>query len=214
MGVNRVGDPIEFDHGILGTLQNDVNLRVVAVIVLTGLAADFGQVDSTRKFVAVAQSTPGNPTRTWNRGQAGQIDDGGGGGHASDIPFQSQAPDHTSTQRGGCHAGTFGGAGVSIKVAGSSLYRSQRIRHAHSPGNAKHPELWLPLPSHQSLATARKSPRTLIRSRPYVDTVSDSQFTIPRLVADGSGKCEGPRDKGVDNGCHRLVMSGEESATS
>ncbi len=97
-GGNGVKLTIQFDVRPLGALQYDVNLGLVAMIMSGCVLADAGQMDGSRKIIAIGKRAAGNAARTGNRRNRIQVKDGGLGGHegrfidSKKVPLSRRSP--------------------------------------------------------------------------------------------------------------------------
>jgi len=86
--VNRVPHAVKLDRGVGLAFQDDVDLRVTAVVVGLGVSRDFGQVHRTGKLLAIGESTTGVSAGARDGRQFGEPDDFGGGrgnGHGGSV---------------------------------------------------------------------------------------------------------------------------------
>lgn len=68
-----MGLAIEFNHSILTTFQNHINLGVLEMIMLTGIFADMGQVNCSWKFFAISKGTSRCAAGTRHWWQAAEV---------------------------------------------------------------------------------------------------------------------------------------------
>lgn len=74
-----MGLSIELDTCPFAALQDYVDLRVILMVVLAGIAADLGQMNSARKLIPFRKCASGEPAGTLHRCNRSQIDNFGFG---------------------------------------------------------------------------------------------------------------------------------------
>lgn len=76
---------IEFDIGIIAAFQDDINLRVILVVMFARITADMCQMNGSRKFFAIGKCSAGDAAGAFDRRQGSQIDDDRFGWHVIEL---------------------------------------------------------------------------------------------------------------------------------
>jgi hypothetical protein len=79
--LDRMAFVVQFDCCSVGTIQYDVNLGLVAVVMSLCVTTDRSQVDGSWEFITISKRAAGKTTRTRDRRNGVQINDGWFGGH-------------------------------------------------------------------------------------------------------------------------------------
>lgn len=58
---------VKFDGSVITAFQDDINFRVILVIMFARITADMGQVNSSRKFFAIGKCSAGDPAGAFDR---------------------------------------------------------------------------------------------------------------------------------------------------
>lgn len=68
---------IEFDGSVFRAFENDVNLGVFLMVMVTSIPVNLSEMDSSGKLWSVGEGPPGDAARARHAGKGGQVDDGG-----------------------------------------------------------------------------------------------------------------------------------------
>ena len=77
--------PIQFDRCVVTALKNHVNLGVMLMVVLAGIAMNLRQVNGSGKLGPLSECSSGDTTGAIDGWQRVQIDDDGFSWHAIEI---------------------------------------------------------------------------------------------------------------------------------
>ena len=85
MGLYGMRLAIEFDGGIIAALQDDINLRMLLVVMFARITADMCEMDGSRIFFAIGKCSAGGAARAFDCRQGSQIDDNRFGWHVIEL---------------------------------------------------------------------------------------------------------------------------------
>ncbi len=60
---------VEFDRGVLLAFQDDIDLRVLLVVMASGIAGNVREMNGSREFLSLSESSSRGPTGAGNRGK-------------------------------------------------------------------------------------------------------------------------------------------------